>query len=73
MSGNFVDVMHFDDPEMPVIKRELAAMHYRLEQLATHAQTYASYKDCLDFTHPQLNKATDQLRLVDRLWTSIVD
>ena len=76
MSGNFVDVMHFDDPEMPVIKRELAAMHYRLEQLATRAQTYASYKELFGLhadEFPQLNKATDRLRLVDRLWTSIAD
>ena len=76
MSGNFVDVMHFDDPEMLVIKTELAAMHYRLEQLAARAQTYAGYKELFGLhadEFPQLNKATDRLRLVDRLWTSIAD
>ena len=76
MAGNFIDVAHFEDPEIPVVRKDLAMMHHRLEQLTSLAHTYAGYKELFGYhadEFPQLKKATDQLKLVDKLWASVAD
>ncbi|KAJ8614220.1 hypothetical protein CTAYLR_001132 [Chrysophaeum taylorii] len=73
-TGSFVQAVHFDDPSRP--REDVKRMTQRLDHFANLAKTYSSYKELFGFAAddcPPLKKASDRLKLVDKLWTSVAD
>lgn len=73
-TGHFVDASHFDVPGQPLVKQELERKAKELDRYTELARTYSSYKELFGYTAddcPPLKRATDQFKLVEKLWKCV--